>query len=82
LLAVQALDIEETVGIDLEDGESRVHHARWRATNQLDDGAGLAYTLSSKVRYSGHVFLSKHSHEGSAGQSVQRVVFGKQEQLR
>jgi len=79
LLGVEAVDIQQTIGLDVENGESRVNHPQRRAVDHLDDDARLAHTLSGKVRYTGQVFLPKHAHEGGAGQRVQRVVSGQQE---
>ena len=82
LLGAQALDIQQTVSIDVENGEGPVHHARRCAIHQFHDDAGLANALSGKVGNTGDVFPPEHSHEGRAGQRVQRVVSGEQKQLR
>jgi hypothetical protein len=82
LLGSQALDIQPTVSIDVEDGERPVHHARRLASHHFHDDAGLAYALSGEVGNAGDLFPPEHSHESRAGQRVQRVVSREQEQLR
>lgn len=79
LLGVEAVDIQKTIGLDVKNGESRVHHPQRRAVDHLDDDARLANTLPSKVGNTGQVFLPKHAHERGVGQRVQRVVSGQQE---
>ena len=80
LLGAQALDIQQTVGIDVENGEGPVHYARGCAKYQFHDDAGLANALSGKVGNTSDVFPPEHSQVGRAGKRVQRVVSGKQKQ--
>jgi hypothetical protein len=82
LLGAQALDIQQTVSIDVENGVRPVHHARRFAIHHFHDDAGLANALSGKVRNAGDLFPPEHSHEGRAGQRVHRVVRGEQKQPR
>ena len=79
LLGVEAVDIQKAIGLDVENGEGRVHHPQRLAVDHLDDDAGLSHTPSSKVGYAGQVFLPKHAHKGATGQRVRRVVSGQQE---
>ena len=82
LLDAYALDVQQTVTIDVEDGERPVQHARRFAVHQFHDDAGLAHAPSGEVGNTGDVFPPQHSHESRAGQRVQGVVSREQEQLR
>ena len=68
------LDIEPTVGIDVENREGPVHDVRRSAIHDGLDEADLTHALSGKVGKTGEVFAPEHAHEGRAGQRVQRVV--------
>lgn len=82
LLGAQALDIQQTVSIDVENGKRPVHHARRCALRRFHDEAGLANALSGKAGNTSDVFPPQHSHEGRARQRMPRVVSREQEQLR
>ena len=70
LPGVQARDIEQTVGTDVQNGEGAVEHARRRAIHHFDDDAGQANALTGEVGNAGDIFLSEHAHEGRVGQRV------------
>lgn len=67
LPGVEACDIKQAVGADVENGECAVHDAQRTSIVQFDNDAGQADALTREVGYSIDVLLSKHAHEGCTG---------------
>ena len=57
LLGAQALDIQQAVGIDVENGESPVHHTDWCSAHYYHNDAGLTNALPGKVGNTGAALL-------------------------